>query len=260
MKTTRFFLALFITVLSLGMISCDKDDDNNTPEVPRTLKLPVKLQYEDGKSLNYLYDDNLRLVRMEFILGEENVITADITYNADGKVCKTSIQQNAELVFTYDFTYTGRIISVSSLYGGDTHTIELNDNGQLFKIKGRNGLGEDLTYKYDPKGNITEEAQYSSNILISKNIYNYDYRNGYNKNVNVPVWLGHYLMLEDLFPAKVNNEVGEFYYNPDDKTLTPSTHARYEYDNEDYPLNITFLFEEQVLNKLTVVYENKSFK
>ncbi|MDU1906391.1 MAG: hypothetical protein E6772_16595 [Dysgonomonas sp.] len=255
MKNLKFFTALFIAVVSLSMVSCNDDDENTIPE---TIKLPVRLEYEGGKYLEYGYDEKVRLSKMEF-RDSSQFIVADIIYDTEGRIVKTSINLSDEMTVSFGFTHIRNRIQVTSEYG-NPHTIELDEKGRLLKISGKDRVNHELRYEYDAKDNVIGEAAYVDSVLISRNIYSYDEKIGYNKNVNVPLWAGYYLPLESLFPGKANNEIGESVYVVEADSIVPSTQAVYTYDNEGYPVTATFSYEGTVMNKLTVVYENKVLK
>jgi hypothetical protein len=256
MKNLKFFMALFIAILSWSMVSCDDDDDKTA--TAETVRLPVRLEYEDGKCLEYGYDEKVRLSKMEFRDSAQSIV-ADIIYDAEDRIVKTSINLSDEMTVSFGFEHTGNLIRVTPNYG-NPHTIELDEKGRLLKISGKDSLNHELRYEYDSKGNITTEAAYVGDVLISRNIYSYDEKTGYNKNVNVPLWAGYYLPLESLFPGRTNNEVSESVYIVQSDTILPSTQAAYTYDNDGYPVTATFSYEGKVMNKLTVVYENRVLK
>ena len=253
METKKILSVFFSIVLLLCIAACSDDND------PAYYKVPVKLEYENGYSINYEYDDKLHLIKMEYKDVENNiVISSDMTYDMQGRVSHIKVADTS--VEEYEFTYDGNKISVNQL-NSYTQTIETNNKGQLVRISGYEDPGQEFRYLYDSRGNINEEASYNNGEFIRKSIYLYDSKNGYSRNINSPVWISYYNGLDMLLPGKVNNEINESEYKAKDSGIQEITKATYEYDEENYPIKAVFYDAGgEVMNQLTISYESRLMK
>ncbi len=267
MKTTKFLSFLFVLAISLGFLSCSDDDDTN-PEKPKTVKLPVKYESEDGTlGFYYTYDSNNRVIKMvgKYDDGDETI--TEITYDANGQVSQTKsiekdFESGDEYSEEYSFKYEGnKIMATRKDSEQADDIIQLNDKGQLVSIKGWDGENQEFKFTYDSKGNITTVEDYYKDVLGYKDTYTYDDRNGWNKNVNLPQWVGFYTPINLFLPAKVNNflTLTEDSYEDGEVVHSEVSNIVYKYDSEGYPVEVEETLEGTVF-KFKITYEEKTVK
>jgi len=255
------FSALALSVLSF--ISCSKSDDNNSNEENSTsVYLPVKITSENYVS-TFTYDGKNQLIETkEADLETDYSSVATFVYNdaelTSAKKVTTEIEKKADgtektyvSIVDYIFVYQDNKVTVTKKtnYNGSdtTNTLvseyNINQDGKLLS-------GNNLTFTYDDKGNLTKEVN-----QWSESTYQFDDKNGIFKSVKTPQWT-FYVVIGDFYEFKVNNVTKTLTKETGETSVETST-MTYQYNSANYPAKINIVGSDNYSNSVTIEYIKK---
>ncbi|MDR1170916.1 MAG: hypothetical protein LBL24_00520 [Bacteroidales bacterium] len=250
------FVFLSILILSVGLFSCSKDNDDDNPDA--SVYLPKRMYgTHKGNQWNatFAYDSQNRLVSSTV---ENKQTTLTVSYPANGQY-EIKVSHSGDDSYTlYTAEETGNIVEIKEIeyYNGRTgdpeeyyYTVE---NGRIVNWI---YTGEMESYTYDSSGNITEMTWTSQrSSLQGTQTMKYDDKKGIFSNIKTPVWIlwdildidqiNHPLFfVNNITELKDNGELDETY--------------EYTYNSDNYPtaIKITGYYgdrEEQI--DVTVEY------
>lgn len=232
-------LALSAFVVAGFMItSCDKNDDNTTPQNSDTSYLPVKINDADG-IYSFKYDAQNRMIEMKSGDSETAYILTTFTYSGDQltAIKETEVAPGYTGTEDYVFTYQNNKVTAKV-----TYTNSSGGNGNMTDILTIDGNGRLTNYEegsavYDAKGNLTKiQSPYDEYT------FEYDTKNGIFKNIKTPQWVFVYV-LDAHFMHIVNNAV-KVSYKDLEENQTYSEAISYIYNAADYPTKMIMVDED----------------
>jgi len=262
MKFTKLISYLFIISGMVLFHSCAEDNEHINSSL-RLLPSKIVTEYEASNKYiyTYEYDDLNRLTEYKEIgLFANNIVMEDmettckIVYNSNNEIDSLIITPrlldpeksrdiSGEIYSlvndTILFEYEGQVINIKYRNKKDEQIL-INSRNEVTAYKYYGGADENIAitniFEYDNKGNIIQST--ISNSTSSSNIpstYIYDRRNGAFKNVNAPQWF-LVIMLNTEF--NLSNNYQQYTDYEGNKWI-----MEYEYNNDDYPIHRTTLFE-----------------
>lgn len=244
-------LALSAFLLAGFMItSCDKTDDNTTPQNTDSSYLPVKINDADG-IYSFKYDAQNRMIEMKSGDSETAYILTTFTYSGDQltAVKEKEVAPSYTGTEDYVFTYQNNKVSAKVTYtnsnganGSMTDVFTVDGSGRITNYDGTNAV-------YDANGNLTKMTN-----SYEEYTFEYDTKNGIFKNVKTPQWVFVYV-LDDHFMYKVNNPI-KVGYKDLEENQTYSQAISYTYNAADYPTKMIVVDEDND-NYTAIIQYNK---
>ncbi|MEO8237915.1 MAG: hypothetical protein ABI793_17600 [Flavobacterium sp.] len=227
----KIFNTIFrMMLVSLVMISCNKDDDSTATETHENLLLKTT---DDDLISTYTYDSDNKLVNYKLNGNAYNPAKDNnFAYNADGTLTKiTEGTNSASVVSEYFYDSNKKIIKILGRDGIDIYTYTYNGNviTEIYKFTPTN-LVRSSVYTYDGNGNITNVKYYKDITDANPSgtysgVINYTYDNKKSATSSLPEAF--------LFPTSVNNIKTTQYNGGEIGT------SQYEYNTDDYPTKRT---------------------
>ncbi|MDR1170920.1 MAG: hypothetical protein LBL24_00540 [Bacteroidales bacterium] len=242
------FVFLSILILSVGLFSCSKDNDddskdNDDDNPDASVYLPKKMYgtYEGNQwNTTFAYDSQNRLVNstsVNRVGGSETVFT--INYPANGQYeIQVSYSDDDDSYTLYTAEETGNVVEIERIgfYEGTArepkeyyYTVE---NGHIvnciFDV-------DDLrNYTYDSSGNITETTWRYKNDPANTRTMKYDDKKGIFSNIKTPAWI----LWDILDIGGINNPW--FFVNNITELQRNNVLEKYEYtyNSDNYPTAI----------------------
>ncbi|MDR1170919.1 MAG: hypothetical protein LBL24_00535 [Bacteroidales bacterium] len=188
------FVFLSILILSVGLFSCSKDNDDDNPDA--SVYLPKKMYgtyIGDQWNATFAYDSQNRLVRSTAVNrdgGSETVLT--ISYPANGQYeIKISSGSN-DWHRMYTAKETGNIVEVEKTdrYNGIAEEPEeyyyTVEDGRIVNRISDDGI---INYTCDSNGNITESSWIYRDHPADVTTMKYDDKKGIFSNIKTPAWI-----------------------------------------------------------------------
>ena len=242
-------LALFaFTIAGFIFSSCEKNDNDTTPQNSDNSYLPVKIN-DFGDIYSFKYEAQNRLIEMKSGDSETSYILTTFTYTANKLTAVKEIEVAPDYSGTEDyvFTYQNNKVTAKVTYtnssggnGDSTDVLTIDGNGRLTNYEEGNAI-------YDTKGNLIKiQSPYDEYT------FEYDTKNGIFKNVKTPQWVFVYV-LDSHFMHIVNNAV-KTEYKDLEENQTYSQTMTYNYNAADYPTKMSFVDEDNDTYTATIQY------
>lgn len=270
------FKTLLVFALSLTIINCSSDDDNNSPQPNDCLNLVKSI--DDGFKINYTYSNGL----LTNASGSDNNNSLEMNYSYDSSnrisaisSSETSGTYSFDFIRNYTYDSTGRLITSTSQ--GQTTTYDYNVNIVNVDFNGNSGIQLEIDgngkvtrlnstnfykiFTYDNNGNLVYNEEFDNNDVLTKT-YQYTYDQNLNPFFNqleslyLEKFIGFFsesgISFTDSFyfdfPYLKNNLVSSSFNNG-----TPDTYL-FELNSDGFPLTISEIQSDGFTNNYTLDY------
>jgi hypothetical protein len=247
---------ILLSVLTIGIISCSKDNNSTTENTnPTTSGIKILKQiskdYSGGiqqseKITTFTYENNLLSKIITNTAGINEIYNAEFTY-LNGKLKqKYSFEYSSTSGITYPSTvmynYTGDLITSQTSNENGTNYSEIytyNSSNQLInrkEFKANGNLNDETNYEYFTDGNLSKKITLTTTPNYISLYNSYDNK----KNPYELIFTSAYLKIK----AITKNNVTSF----NSKTY------EYEYNSNNYPTKSTEKVGTEIKNITTIEY------
>lgn len=262
--------------LSLTIISCSSDDDNNNSEPNDSLDLVKSI--DDGFKINYTYSNGLFTNASGSDMG--NSLEINYTYDSNNRVSsisssETSGSDSFDFSTNYSYDNNGRLVSSTSQgqttsydYSGNTVSIgsngnsgiqlELDGNGKVIRL---NSSDFYKIFTYDNNENLVLNEEFDNNDVITKK-YEYSYDQNLNPFFNqlesiylekfIGFFVGSGISFTDSFffdfPYLKNNLISSSFNDGTPDTFT------FELNSNGFPTTISEVQSDGFTNEYIIEY------
>ncbi len=180
----------------------------------------------------FIYNDNKKLIRVNFYNDDSVYHFEAYKYNDEGRAIKK--EYSDDYYETYEYDESGRFIRLNSHYNDSViyrvAEFTYNPEGQMEKglIKFNDVETWDITYVYDSRGNVitrTEGPDVGSQLSRSLSEFEYDDKKNPRYNWGLPTDIVQY-----------NNPLRYYNENMLSCALPPNYIYQYEYNEDGYPV------------------------
>ncbi len=230
MHTPRVFIFLLCVISFLLFTACEKEPSDIKPAT--TDFLISKIFKEAKVYQEYIYNDNKKLIRLNYYYDDSVYNFEAYKYNNEGKAIMK--EYSDDYYETYEYDESGRFIKLNSHYNDSeiyrVTEFTYNSEGQIEKglVTVRERDSWNIFYTYDSRGNVItriegedEEFQFT----LSSSEYEYDDKNNPRYNWGLPTDIIQYNN-----PLKYHNE------NMLSCAMPPNFEYQYEYNSDGYPV------------------------
>lgn len=223
-------LLIPVFAIALGFTACDKNDDNvvKTEEqvVDVTKMYLPKKMVTDEYTNDFIYNNKGQLTSIV----DSDGYSYSFKYEGDKLVSFEEVDSNSKT--TYTFTQAGDVITLNFV---NEYKGEKQEGSNKLKVDGKGNLIQDefFTYIYDAAGNNIKTTDEDEDGVA---VMEYDAKNGFFKNVNLPKWVLNYLL--GLHTNAANNIVSFDFVSANDPEDNNSGVMEYEYNGDGYPIKV----------------------
>jgi YD repeat-containing protein len=267
---------LLLLTLSLTIMNCSSDDENNDSDPNVSLNLVKSI--DDGFKINYTYSNGL----LTNASGSDNSNSLEInyTYDSNNRVIgmsssETSGSDSFDFIVNYSYDSNGRITSSTSQgqtttydYSGNTVSIDSNANSGIQleldsngKVRRLNSTNFYKIFTYDNNGNLVLNEEFDNNDMLTKK-YEYSYDQNLNPFFNqlesiylekfIGFFAGSGSSFTDSFyfdfPYLKNNLVSNSFNDG-----TPDTYV-FDLNSDGFPITISETQSDGFTNNYTIEY------
>ncbi|WP_303318297.1 hypothetical protein Q4Q34_10665 [Flavivirga abyssicola] len=260
---STIFKTILLTLLTITLFNCNKDDDSMQPEQNIRLKTYAINEYE----YDFIYNDLGKITNFSTPSGNHSIIynedgqiiqngTESYTYNSQGEISKISSSTNNITIVYNNKGLIATMVQDTGIHIFHT-SFEYDSNDKLIEtvLKGPPVTGYYRNkFVYDEKENIVQrvfESGSGDGVNYSKkSTYNFVFDNKKNPNYNLLSKTGITDALTFIRIAYSGRSIEVsgilFYYNKNNLLSSQSVHSNgssssreysYVYDKNDYPIS-----------------------
>ena len=230
MKPAGFSILSLCVISILLFLKCEKEPIDIKPG--NTDFLLSRILKEGKLYQEYIYNDNKKLLRVNYYFDDSVYHFEAYKYNSEGKAIMK--EYSDDYYETYEYDDSGRYIKLN-IHDNDSEVYEVtefiyNSEGQIEKgVKNFRDIDtRNISYTYDARGNIIKRIEgedKESQFALSLSEYEYDDNNNPRYNWDLPTDVMQY-----------NNPVRYFNQNALSCMMPPNYEYQYEYNSDGYPV------------------------